>query len=178
VKRIRADWMGCASIIALLVVAGCSNSSTPTGGTGGSAGSGGSGGAASGGSGGSGGAASGGSGGSSSDAGCVELTVNNFLNWCAVSINGGTPSTEATITSCVPAGTVDLTATAAPGFEIGTSDPWISGTTADKIDGGTTSATVTAKEGTSACVFVCCPFAEGGTEPAGSGCTGITNPCM
>jgi hypothetical protein len=168
------SWIGCAGIIAAFVVGGCSNSSTPTGGTGGSGGSasGGSGGSASGGSGGS---ASGGSGGSSSDAGCVELTVNNFLNWCSVSISGGTPSTEATITSCVPAGTVDLTATAAPGFEIGP-DPWISGTATEKVDGGTTSATVTVKS-PSACVFVCCPFAAGGTEEAGSGCSMLTNPC-
>jgi len=47
------------------------------------------------------------------DSGVATLTVMNFLNWCSVEINGGTASTDATVTASVTAGSM-VTIVAAP----------------------------------------------------------------
>jgi hypothetical protein len=147
-KRITVrGWVAVASVAAVAVFGGCSSSSYSDAGTGGS----------------------GGSGSSCGGATPVELTVMNFESWCSVSIAGGTASTDATVTQCVAAGIVDLSATAASStFEVGKA-PWM-GTATDTVSGGTASATVDAKA-PSTCVAVCCPFVTGGTP-----CP-TTNPC-
>jgi hypothetical protein len=117
--------------------------------------------------------------------GARSLTVMNFLNWCSVAINGGTPSTDATVTASVTPGSV-ATIVAAPSsssFQIG-ADPWFG---VDQNDGGaasgtdvvertteTSKATVTITgAGTTQCVAVCCQ--EPGNSPVP--CP-TTNPCL
>ena len=99
----------------------------------------------------------------------VSLTLENFLTWCSVSVAGGAASSAATQTMCVAAGTVNLSATANPTFELGPA-PW-RGTSGDHGSGdpGTVtgsgqsaqSATTVAVSGSSACVAVCCPGVNG-----------------
>jgi len=62
------------------------------------------------------------------------LIVMNFLNWCSVEINGGSPSTGATVTASVTPGSMaTVVATPASGsFQIG-ADPWFG---VDQNDGG------------------------------------------
>ena len=112
------------------------------------------------------------------------LTVMNFLNWCSVAVNGGAPSTAATVTASVtPGSVVTIVATpASSSFEIG-ADPWFG---VDQDDGGaatgtdvgsgtseTSTATVTfTGAGTTQCVSVCCQ--EPGNAP--TPCP-TTNPC-
>jgi len=127
-----------------------------TGGTGGSMG----------GAGGSGGSM-GGAGGSSGCGGStpVALTVKNYLSWCSVSVASGTAKADAVQTVCVPAGPVDLSATALSGFELG-STPWHN-TDGDSGNGdkGTVtgsgqaakSSTTETTSGSTDCVWVCCP---------------------
>jgi hypothetical protein len=97
----------------------------------------------------------------------VQLTVMNYLSWCSVSVNGGTPSTAPVTTTCVGTGTTTLDATALSGFVLG---DWF-GTSGDTGSGdpGTVTgtgasaqsqATVSAS-GDSACVSVCCPGVNG-----------------
>jgi hypothetical protein len=116
--------------------------------------------------------------------GTATLTVENFLNWCSVEINGGSASTDATVTASVAAGTVaTIVATPASGsFQIGP-DPWFGvdqngGAAAAGTDVGggaveSSTATVTMTQtGASQCVSVCCQ--EPGNAPVP--CP-TTNPC-
>jgi hypothetical protein len=145
----RETWIGVLGLGALALVA-CSSS---TGGTTSGSGAGGS---------------SGGCG-----AGMVQMTVLNQLAWCSVSIAGGTASTDATVTACVPDGTVTLTAQPENStFELG---DWygVDGDTGSGSPGmvsGTTSTATITVSGTSQCVSVCCPFTSG------MGCPGM-NTC-
>src|SRR5580658_4091350 len=75
--------------------------------------------------------------------GTTTLTVDNFLNWCSVEINGGPASKDATVTASVASGTVaTIVATpASNSFQIGP-DPWFGedqngGAAAAGIDIGT-----------------------------------------
>ena len=100
----------------------------------------------------------------------VTLTVKNYLNWCSVSVGGGTASTAAVQTTIVPVSTaVALTASpASTAFELGpnmwhhvdadTGNTGVPG----NVSGTTSTATKTtqATPGT-ACVWVCCPFTNG-----------------
>jgi hypothetical protein len=102
----------------------------------------------------------------------VALTVKNYLAWCSVSVDGGTASAAAEQTVCVADGSATLDATALPGFVLG---DW-HGTSGDTgsgdpgtVSGGQSTAMVTVS-GSSACVWVCCPFTNG------TGCT-TTNQC-
>jgi len=110
----------------------------------------------------------------------VTLTVKNYLAWCTVTINGGTASSNATVTASVtPGSTATIVATPKnSSFVIGT-DPWF-GVTAN--DGGATTGTDTGEGSTETstatvvvsgnqCVSVCC-----GDAPAGTNCP-TTNPC-
>ena len=113
------------------------------------------------------------------------LTVKNFLNWCSVEINGGTASTDATVTASVtPASMVTIVATPANGsFEIGP-DPWFgvdqnNGAAAPGTDVGsgtseTSTAVVTVNQaGAPQCVSVCCQEPGNGPIPCPA-----TNPCL
>jgi hypothetical protein len=88
----------------------------------------------------------------------IELTIINYKKWCSVSVNGDKASDDETQTVCVASGTkVDLKAgPESKKFELG-KDPWHDTTTED---GGDATIKVTAKDD---CVWVCCPFADGGT---------------
>jgi hypothetical protein len=117
--------------------------------------------------------------------GVRTLTVMNFLNWCSVAINGGTASTDATVTASVISGSVAIivVAPSSSSFQIG-ADPWFG---VDQNDGGaasgsdvgegtseTSKATVTITgTGTAQCVAVCCQ--EPGNSPLP--CP-TTNPCL
>lgn len=122
---------------------------------------------------------------SAPNSGGATLTVMNFFNWCSVEINGGTASTDATVTASVTSGstaTVVVTP-ASSSFQIGT-DPWFG---VDQNDGGAASGTdigsgmsesskaiVTITETEAArCVSVCCQ--EPGNSP--TPCP-TTNPCL
>lgn len=104
----------------------------------------------------------------------VALTVKNFDSWCSVSVAGMASSTSSTVTDCVAAGQVALSATALAGFELG-SAPWHDtdgdhgsgdpGTVTGSGQSATSSTTVTVS-GSSACAWVCCPFAP----PTAPGC--------
>lgn len=179
---------------AIALAAGCSSSSsgggTPAEDGGGSSSSGGSssggsssGGSSSGGSS-SGASSSGGSSSSSSGAGdsggeastdsggCsgatpVALTVKNYLSWCTVTVAGHALATiPADQTVCVASGSVSLSATANTGFVLG---PW-HGTSGDHDAGDSASSTTVTPSGSSACVWICCPFTNG------TGCP-TTNQC-
>ena len=117
--------------------------------------------------------------------GARTLNVMNFFSWCSVAINGGTASTDTTVTASVTPGSV-ATIVAAPSsssFQIG-ADPWFG---VDQNDGGaasgtdvvertteTSKATVTITgAGTTQCVAVCCQ--EPGNSPVP--CP-TTNPCL
>lgn len=113
------------------------------------------------------------------------VTVKNFLNWCSVEINGGTASTDTTLTASVtPGSMVTIVATPANGsFEIG-STPWFgvdqnNGAAAPGTDVGsgtseTSTAVVTIDQvGRPACVSVCCQEPGNGPIPCPA-----TNPCL
>lgn len=110
------------------------------------------------------------------DAGCsgVLLTVINALDWCDVTVNGGTASGAGSQTVCVPANTdINLVATAHVGFELGdwhhtdgdtgTGDP---GT----VSGAMSTATFMTSASGTACVWVCCPFTGGAGCPTTNQC--------
>jgi hypothetical protein len=117
--------------------------------------------------------------------GAGTLTVMNFLSWCSVAINGGTPSTDATVTAPVTPGSVAaiVASPSSSSFQIG-ADPWFgvdeneggaaSGTDVGNGTGETSKATVTITgTGTTQCVAVCCQ--EPGNSPVP--CP-TTNPCL
>jgi hypothetical protein len=117
--------------------------------------------------------------------GTTMVTVENFLNWCSVAINGGSASTDATVTASVAASTVaTIVATpASSSFEIGP-DPWFGvdqngGAAADGTDVGSgpsesSTATVTMTQtGAPQCVSVCCQEPGNGPVPCPT-----TNPCL
>lgn len=123
--------------------------------------------------------------GPTTDGGVRTITVMNFLNWCSVAINDGTPSTSTTVTASVTPGSVAtiVVAPANNNFQIGAA-PWFG---VDQNDGGaasgsdvgndageTSTATVTiAGSATTQCVAVCCQ--EPGNSP--TACP-TTNPCL
>lgn len=119
-----------------------------------------------------------GSGGATGDAnaegaGCVDLTVLNYLNWCSVSIAGAAPSTGASQTACVQPGAVSLSATPLTGFQLGLA-PWHR-TDGDHgtgelgtVTGNASTATVTVSG--AQCVWVCCEFTGGGGCPTANQC--------
>ncbi len=102
--------------------------------------------------------------------GKVTLTILNHLSWCSVSINGGTASTDASMTASVSAGSkATIVATPASAtFAIGT-DPWFGVTEkdggaaagTDKGTGTTETSTATVVVSGNKCVSVCCQFAQG-----------------
>ncbi len=112
--------------------------------------------------------------------GNVTLTVLNFLNWCSVTINGGTASTGASLTASVASGsTATIVATPANNAFVIGADPWFGvtqndGGAAPGTDNGTgtteTSTATVVVTGTQ-CVSVCC-----GDKPTGTNCP-TTNPC-
>ena len=112
--------------------------------------------------------------GSTTDAagGGAQLKVKNFLSWCDVSVNGGAASATATQTVTVTPGTIPLSMTAGAGFILG---DWHH-TTGDQGSGdpGTvsngTSTTSVDVDGGGACVWVCCPFPDGGGCPSADQC--------
>jgi hypothetical protein len=144
--------------------------------TGGAAGAGATGGAA--GAGGGGGAAGAGGGGGCGGATPIALTVKNYLNWCSVSVAGGTAVSDAAQTVCVAAGAIDLEATALTGFKLGTT-PWhdTDGDTGSgeqgTLSGSGQSQKSAAKKTVSsgaACAWVCCEFTAGGGCPTTDQC--------
>jgi hypothetical protein len=113
--------------------------------------------------------------GEDTDAGCVNLTVENVLVWCSVSVNGGTPSEAGVQVVCVPPGIQQLAATALVDFELGPT-PWhdtagdmgqgdpgtVTGTGQSAVDSTTVVVGDTPK-----CVWICCPYTDGdGCPPA------------
>lgn len=110
------------------------------------------------------------------------LTVMNFLSWCSVTINGGTASTGASVTSSVPVGsTATIVATPAPNssFQIGP-NPWFGvaendGGAAAGMDNGagaTETSTATVIVTGNQCVSVCCQEPNNSPTPCPA-----TNPC-
>jgi len=103
----------------------------------------------------------------------ATLTVKNYLQWCSITVNGGTASSAASITAPITGSmTITLAATANSGFELG-SAPWhdtagdhgtgdpgtVTGTGQSAV-----STTTVAVTGANKCVWACCPF------PDGTGC--------
>lgn len=100
--------------------------------------------------------------------------MHNYLEWCSVSVAGATASTAGSQTVCVPAGSVNLTATPVSGFEVW-SGMWESGTaskagtvTGSGVGTGATSATTATVSGATGCVTVCCASDSTGADCAGS----------
>jgi hypothetical protein len=100
-----------------------------------------------------------------------SLTLKNYLSWCSVAINGGTPSTTAAQTLPATAGAeATLTATPAAGFILGANmwhhtDGDTGGGEPGSVSGNISTAARLIQTGGN-CVWVCCPFAN----PPGSGC--------
>lgn len=112
----------------------------------------------------------------------ATLTVMNFLSWCSVTINGGTASTGASVTSSVAVGsTATIVATPAPNssFQIGP-DPWFGVTQndggaaagTDNGAGATETSTATVVVTGNQCVSVCCQEPNNSPTPCPA-----TNPC-
>ncbi len=102
----------------------------------------------------------------------VALTVKNYESWCSITVDSSPASSAAEDTVCVPDGSVSVTATALSGFQLG---DW-HGTAGDTgsgdpgtVSGGTSTAMVTVS-GSSACVWVCCPFTGGSGCPTTDQC--------
>jgi hypothetical protein len=150
------------TLLALIVLAGCSSSTTPGTGTGGNNGTGG----------GAGTSATGGIGGQSGTGGAgggatagFTLTIQNYLNWCNVTENGTAydPPNEAPVMT-FPSGTVvhlmGATASSASflwGYWVGTDGD----TTASHDTNMTTTVTMTANK----VVQACCPLTSAPTAP-------------
>ncbi|HEY1555199.1 MAG TPA: hypothetical protein VGF94_10245 [Kofleriaceae bacterium] len=105
----------------------------------------------------------------------ATLTVKNYLSWCSISVNGGTASTNATMTAPITApGSITLAATAGTGFELGPT-PWhdTAGDTGTgdpgTVSNGTSTATV-AVQAANKCVWACCPFPDGTGCPTADQC--------
>jgi hypothetical protein len=101
--------------------------------------------------------------------------VKNYLNWCSVSVNGGSATTAGVQTVNVDPGAIPLVATPVGGFELGAT-PW-HGTDGDTgsgdpgtRSGSSASATVTVSNGAK-CVWVCCETAGTNDCPTGNQCT-------
>lgn len=115
-------------------------------------------------------------------AAAATLTVLNFLSWCSVSINGSTPSTNATVTaSVVPGSTAMIVATpASSAFQIG-AEPWfgVMGSTdggpaagVDNGSGTTETSTAMVDVTGNQCVSVCCQEPSNSPTPCPT-----TDPC-
>lgn len=108
----------------------------------------------------------------------AAVTVANFLDWCSVSVAGHPASTAGAQTVCVASGPVALSATALPGFVLGPA-PWHHtdgdhgagdpGTVTGTGQSAISAATLTVS-GSSACAWVCCPFADGTGCPTADQC--------
>jgi hypothetical protein len=103
------------------------------------------------------------------DAGCVVLTVKNYLSWCSVSVAGGAASTSPVQTACVTPGMITVAASPASAAFILGPTPWhdTSGDTGSGDPGtvaGMTSTTTAVVGAMAKCVWACCPF------PNGMGC--------
>jgi hypothetical protein len=117
------------------------------------------------------------------DGGASEatLTVMNFLDWCSVTIKGGTASTSASVTASVPVGstTTIVVTPASSAFMIGP-DPWFgvsedNGGAAPGVDNGmgtTETSTATVVVTGNQCVSVCCQEPNNSPTPCPT-----TNPC-
>jgi hypothetical protein len=108
----------------------------------------------------------------------VSLSVKNYLAWCSVAVASDPASSAAKQTVCVAPGSVNLTATALVGFQLGNT-PWhgTSGDTGSGTMGTVTGTGQSAKSMTTvdvtagtACVWVCCEFTSGGGCPTTNQC--------
>jgi hypothetical protein len=96
----------------------------------------------------------------------VALTVKNYLSWCAVTVGTGAPVQTDSQTVCVADGTVALSATPLPGFQLGVI-PWhdTAGDTGSgdpgTVSGGASTTTVVVSGAGTKCAWVCCDFADG-----------------
>jgi hypothetical protein len=103
--------------------------------------------------------------------GTQQLTVKNYLNWCKVSVDGGTASSAAVQQVFVQPGQITLTATPLAGFELDanmwhhtdgdTSGSGEAGAQTGSATTGTSTATATVVSTSGKCVWVCCPFTNG-----------------
>ena len=111
----------------------------------------------------------------------TALTVKNYLQWCSVTVNGGTASTNAMQVVSVNPGTIPLIAKAASTtFEVA-GNMWhhTDGDTGGTGETGTVTGTDTAAMSTAnvtvsttaKCVWVCCPFSNR------TGCDGVADQC-
>src|SRR5690242_18937388 len=104
--------------------------------------------------------------GSTAPAGTVPLTVKNYLDWCSVSVAGGAFSADGIQVVDVAPGTISLVARpASAAFELAPrmwhhTDGDLGAGDSGAVSAGqsTTAKTVGAAP---ACVWVCCPFADG-----------------
>ncbi len=102
--------------------------------------------------------------GATSEAGAnVKLTVQNYLVWCTVSVQGGASSTAATQSVTVPAGTVvNLTADKANDTFVW--GYWV-GTAGDNTHAHDTKKATTVTVTKDTVVQACCPFANSPNTP-------------
>jgi hypothetical protein len=103
------------------------------------------------------------SGDAATDGGGVTLTVQNYLSWCTVAVNGGGSSTAATQTLTVQPGTVvnvsgDLSS---PTFVWGY---WV-GTAGDTAAAHDTAKMTTVTVNANKTIQACCPFAAAPNTP-------------
>ena len=108
--------------------------------------------------------------------GTEQLTVKNYLNWCSVSVNGGSASSAAKQQVFVTPGQIALTASPLTGFKLDanmwhhtTGDTGGTGE-AGTVTGTTSATTATVVAGSAKCVWVCCPFTSGGGCPTTDQC--------
>jgi hypothetical protein len=106
------------------------------------------------------------------------LTVKNYLSWCSVTVDNGTPSISAQQIVNVAPGAIPLVAEARVGFQLGAT-PWHdtdgdsgAGDAGTRAGSGQTETSSTAATVASSpkCVWVCCEFSGGGGCPATDQC--------
>ncbi len=99
-------------------------------------------------------------------AGTVTLTVEDYLRWCSVTVEGGAATTVASTTMTFPMGTVvDLTAMKASAtFVFG----YWAGTDGDTTSAHDTNMDTTVTMTGNKTVQACCPFASAPTVPCGA----------
>ena len=110
-------------------------------------------------------------------AGTQQLIVRNYLSWCSVTANGGSPSTAEMQIVFVQPGTYTLTATKASStFTIGPkmwhhTDGDTQNMGEDGVQVAGTSTAMATVGNAIKCVWVCCPFANG------TGCSAVPEQC-
>ena len=107
------------------------------------------------------------------------LRVKNYLAWCSVTVAGHPASSAAVQDVPVTAGTINVSAVALSGFQLGTK-PWhdTAGDTTGMGEQGTvtgtgqsaSSATTVVVGASGKCVWVCCEFTGGGGCPTADQC--------